>query len=175
MTHSKIKPRQAGFSLIELLIVVAIILILAAIAIPNYLRSKIAANEAAAVQTVRQISTAEISYQNTYPQVGFAPDLASLGGPAANCIPSSSTGCILDSVVSAGTKSGYQFFAAGFQGAGTTLNTTFVGSAAPLTYNTTGVRMFCVATDNGVLRAQPGSTGATPAPDVPTCLTYPEL
>ena len=85
------RNKQKGFSLIELLIVVAIILIIAAIAIPNLLRSKIAANEASAMQTVRQISSAEMSYTNSYPAVGFASDLASLGGPVTGC--TRTTGC----------------------------------------------------------------------------------
>ena len=71
--------KQKGFSLIELLIVVAIILIIAAIAIPNLLRSRIAANEASAVGSLRTINTAEVTYASTYPAVGFAPDLNTLG------------------------------------------------------------------------------------------------
>ena len=167
--------RTRGFSLIELLIVVGVILIITAIAIPNLIRSRIAANEASAAGTIRQISIAEMSYHTTYSSVGFAPDLASLGGPAAGCSPSQAHACILDSVVSAGTKSGYQFFAAGFLGVGGTTNTTFVASSAPLVFNSTGVRQFCLATDDGVVRAKTGAPGVLPAPDVPTCLAYPIL
>ena len=71
--------KQKGFSLIELLIVVAIILIIAAIAIPNLLRARIAANEASAAASVRTINTAEITYQSNYPATGFALAIASLG------------------------------------------------------------------------------------------------
>jgi prepilin-type N-terminal cleavage/methylation domain-containing protein len=96
--------KQKGFSLIELLIVVAIILIIAAIAIPNLLRSRIAANEASAVGSIRTINTAEVTYASTYPDVGFAA-LASLGGAGG-----SSTGAgLLDSVLASGVKSGYSF------------------------------------------------------------------
>ena len=96
--------KQKGFSLIELLIVVAIILIIAAIAIPNLLRSRIAANEASAVGSIRTINTAEVTFASTYPDVGFAA-LASLGGSGGT-----STGAgLLDSVLAGGTKSGYSF------------------------------------------------------------------
>src|SRR6185437_5026044 len=99
-----IMRKQKGFSLIELLIVVAIILIIAAIAIPNLLRSRMAANEASAVGSLRTINTAEVTYASTYPDVGFA-DLASLGGSGGT-----STGAgLIDSVLAGGAKSGYSF------------------------------------------------------------------
>ena len=161
--------REKGFSLIELLIVVAIILVIAAIAIPGLLRAKISANEASAARSVREIATAEVAYNATYPQVGFAPDLASLGGTAP-CSPSAATACILDDNVSAGRKSGYKFFAAGFANGGTT-NSDFVGSSAPNGFNQSGVRNFCIVSD-GTLRYSPGAPGLPPAPDVTTCLTY---
>ncbi len=81
--------KQKGFSLIELLIVVAIILIIAAIAIPNLLRARIAANESSAVASIRTLNTAQISYNSAYPTVGFATAMASLGG--TSCAPPSST------------------------------------------------------------------------------------
>ena len=67
--------KQKGFSLIELLIVVAIILIIAAIAIPNLLRARISANESAAVGALRTLNTAQVSYNSAYPSVGFASTL----------------------------------------------------------------------------------------------------
>ena len=80
--------KQKGFSLIELLIVVAIILIIAAIAIPNLLRARMAANESSAVASLRTINTAEVTYQTGYPTVGFAPALVNLGGAlGAACVP----------------------------------------------------------------------------------------
>jgi prepilin-type N-terminal cleavage/methylation domain-containing protein len=163
--------RQQGFSLIELLIVIAIILVITAIAIPNLLRAKIAANEASAVHTVREITTAEAGYHASYPLVGFAPTLINLGG-AMPCVPSAATACILDDQVSSGTKSGYKIFAAGFATGGSKVNTEFVGSSAPIVFDRSGVRNFCMVTD-GVLRINPGAPALPPAPDVPTCVTYP--
>jgi prepilin-type N-terminal cleavage/methylation domain-containing protein len=174
LANTNVEP-QHGFSLIELLVVVAVILALAAIAIPNLLRSKIAANEASAVSTLRQISSAEVAYRTTYDAVGFSPDLPSLGGPANGCSPSPATACIVDSVITTGNKSGYRFFAAGFAPGGSPTNTQFVASAAPQAFDKSGVKNFCVATDDGTLRVNPGAPGMPPAPDVPTCLAYSTL
>ncbi len=161
---------RSGFSLIELLIVVAIILIIAAIAIPNLLRARIASNESSAAASVRSIATAQIAYNTAYPTIGYAAALTNLGGPATGCSPSSVTACIIDNVLSTGAKSGYTFVSKGFSGSGGT-NDSFVSSSAPVAFNQTGVRDFCVVTD-GVLRSNPGLSGGPPAPDVATCQAY---
>jgi type IV pilus assembly protein PilA len=93
-----------GFSLIELLIVVAVILIIAAIAIPNFIRSRMRANEASAVSSLRSITTAEISYSTTY-NIGYSGTLAALGGTGSD----QNNAGLLDSVLTSGLKSGYSF------------------------------------------------------------------
>jgi type IV pilus assembly protein PilA len=104
------KRLQKGFSLIELLIVVAIILIIAAIAIPNLLRARMQANEASAVSSIHAINTAEISYQTTFPSVGFSNALADLGdGGTTPCAGTATASCYLDPNLAVGTKAGYSF------------------------------------------------------------------
>jgi prepilin-type N-terminal cleavage/methylation domain-containing protein len=103
------KTNLRGFSLIELLIVVAIILIIAAIAIPNFLKSRMAANQASAVQALRVINTAEVSYSSTFGGT-YSSTLVQLGPPAGGSLASSSAADLIDAVMAGGTKSGYSFF-----------------------------------------------------------------
>jgi len=168
--------QQRGFSLIELLIVVAIILIIAAIAIPNLLQAKIAANESAAASDLRTIKTSEYAYSSAYPTIGYAASITNLGG-ASPCTPSSATACFLDNALATAIpgstgKSGYTFLATGLTGGGGgTFNAAFVAAAAPIAPKSTGNRSFC-STDDGVLRVQPLGT-STPENTTAGCLAYP--
>ena len=154
--------KQKGFSLIELLIVVAIILIIAAIAIPNLLRAKISANEASAVGTVRNLVTAEVAYNSTYPNIGYAASIAALGPANNTCSagPASTNACLIDyNLGSTAIKSGYGFAAIGFSSVNGIL-TEFTAGAEPLTFNSTGTRAFCSGED-GVMRQNPPASANT--------------
>lgn len=147
---------QKGFSLIELLIVVAIILIIAAIAIPNLLRARIAANESSAVASIRTLNTAQIAFNSAYPTVGFAGSLPALGG--TSCAPPTSTGaCLIDTQLQSGNKSGYNFAISGVTG---TPASTYQFIATPLAPNQTGVRYFCSFAD-AVVRVDPANLIST--------------
>jgi prepilin-type N-terminal cleavage/methylation domain-containing protein len=158
------RKQQKGFSLIELLIVVAIILIIAAIAIPNLLRARISANESSAAASLRSIGTAEVSYATSYPATGFAAALANLGG-ASPCTPAVATGCLIDTTLAAGTKSGYLFVATGLLPDANGSNTQFVSNGNPNTLHTTGNKGFCGTEDN-VIHFTTTSVGVV---DHPTC------
>jgi type IV pilus assembly protein PilA len=155
--------KQKGFSLIELLIVVAIILIIAAIAIPNLMRARMSANESSAASSIRSITTAEVSFETAYPTVGFS-NLANLGG-ASPCTPSTTTGCFIDNFLatSAGTapgKDGYTFVVTVSSG-----GSAYDSDAEPTTLNTTGTRSFC-SDQTGVIYYL-AATGCTTAGGLP--------
>ena len=166
--------REKGFSLIELLIVVAIILIIAAIAIPNLLRSRMAANEASAVGSIRTINTAAISYNSSYGN-GFPVTLAQIGTATPAVAVSCDNSQYLDSVLTAGLKSGYTFsivsggapLAAAITGCATPGSTAgYSAIAFPSNVGTTGQRSFC-SDASGVIRQDP--TGTSPAAGVGGC------
>jgi type IV pilus assembly protein PilA len=166
--------KQKGFSLIELLIVVAIILIIAAIAIPNLLRSRMAANEASAVGSIRTMNTAAITYNSTYGN-GYPPALSAIGTNTAAAV-SCTNAQLLDTVLTGATKSGYNF--ALVHGAATQLTSSssscsggygypdgYVVTATPITTGTTGQRAFC-SDGSGVIRF---NASGTPGYTSPNC------
>ena len=170
--------KQKGFSLIELLIVVAIILIIAAIAIPNLLRAKIAANEASAVGSMRTIVTAEVSYaaagwtkagSGTTPvQIGFSEALADIGpaGSTTNCNPPDATHtCYVDAVLSGASstgspKSGYFFGYTPIKDSNGATNIGFTVNGNPAAPGQTGNRYF-FADASGVIRANPSQSATS--------------
>ena len=147
--------KQKGFSLIELLIVVAIILIIAAIAIPNLIKSKMAANEASAVGSVRTVNTGEVNYAASCPAVGFSATLTELNTGAA-CAGGKG---IIDAVLAAGSKSGYTFTYTPVAG-GDGLNDTYSSFGTPSTVGTTGQRQFC-SSQTGVIQYNLAGAGCT--------------
>jgi type IV pilus assembly protein PilA len=149
------RKHQKGFSLIELLIVVAIILIIAAIAIPNLLRSRMAANEASAVGSLRTIDTAEMTYSSTYPDVGYS-NLANLGGAAPCTTATPASACLIDEVLSgpAATKSGYNFTTVAGGGVPAV---TYTSTALPSVVGSSGQRAFC-SDQSGVIRYNQSGT-----------------
>jgi type IV pilus assembly protein PilA len=165
-----------GFSLIELLIVVAIILVIAAIAIPNMLQAKLAANEASAAGSLSAIKSAEVTYYTAYPTVGYSDDIASLGGPVP-CVPASTSACLIDSYLSSSIpgspgKSGYVYLVTGIMTGGATINTAFVAATAPMTVNSAGNHDYCT-TNDGILRSKMASPGDVPVTTLASCVAFP--
>ena len=135
--------RAAGFSLIELLIVVAIILVIAAIAIPSYLRARITANESAAVSSLRTLNTAQVSYRTAYSTVGYASTLGALGGTSCNP-PGTTSACLIDTALAGGVRGGYSFSLTGVSG---TPSATYQLFGSPTLWDYSGTRYFCSFND----------------------------
>jgi len=146
--------RKRGFTLVEIMIVVAIIALLAAIAIPNLLRARLQANESAAQAALKTVATAEVTYRTSNPDYA---SLALLGSPATGP-------AYIDGVLAAGTKNGYVFTVIAVAG-----SDMFVCDAVPVTDNVSGVRKFCI-TEDGVVRTDSTITGTT---SNATCKTHP--
>jgi type IV pilus assembly protein PilA len=154
------RHKERGFSLIELLIVVAIILIIAAIAIPNFIRAKISANEASAVTSVHAVNTSEIGYSSAYPDIGFSVNLSDLGYTTGACSPTAA--CFLDPALASGTKSGYQFT---YVPDGNTPSQAYTLNGNPVSYGFTGQTSY-YSDETNVIHYNPTTTAGPTDPSL---------
>jgi type IV pilus assembly protein PilA len=160
---------ESGFTLVELLIVIVVTMMLALIAVPKLLHSRLAANEATAISSIQNINRAEVSYRSTYPARGFAANLADLGG-AKPCIPRPSCACLIDTRLGEGAMSGYNFAAFGSRQAANGAYQDYTAAAAPAAYGQSGVRLFCSMSD-AILRYSANLTHSTTPPNATECLS----
>ena len=179
MTHTSTantltSTKQRGFSLIELLIVVAIIVIIVTMAIPGFTTYTRNANETSAANSLTRIREAEIQYQSVFPTKGFADSLAALGtGGLTNgstCAPSPEHACLLDSTLSTGVKQGYKFSAQGGSPVNG-VNQTYAAGAAPLSYNHSGSRLFCITSEDSQIRVDANLGASTTPPSGTVCIS----
>jgi type IV pilus assembly protein PilA len=155
--------RQKGFSLIELLVVVAIILIILAVAIPSFLQAKISSNESSAVSSIHAVNTAEIAYSNLYNNIGYSVNLSDLGtGGVTPCPATSTAACFIDPALASGTKAGYSFTYVQINSATPAIQYTI--NANPLYPGITGNKGF-YGDDSDVIRYN--STGAATSTSPP--------
>jgi type IV pilus assembly protein PilA len=157
-SNKPLHQAQAGFTLIELLIVMSIILILVTLAVPQYLKVRKQTNETSAVASMKAIATAEIQYNQAYPQNGYACTMAALGGAPGSGAPSATSAQVLDPALSAtSVKSGYKFDIVNCtkQTVGSQdMITGYQVNATPITVNRTGDRGFCMD-ENGLVKYDP--------------------
>jgi type IV pilus assembly protein PilA len=154
--------KQKGFSLIELLIVVTIILIIAAIAIPNLMRSKIQANETAAVGALKALTESALLYSNSYG--GFPHSLSDLGPAPGGTAPTSASADLIDSVLASGIKSGYRFsYAAGTTDpSGNVLSYSI--TATPVSPGSSGQRSFFTDQSGTIRNTNSGNVDSSSPP-----------
>jgi type IV pilus assembly protein PilA len=152
---------QKGFSLIELILVVSVILIISAIAVPNFLRSRMRANEASCIASIRAIDTAAVTYSVAYPDAGYPATLNLLGG-ADPCSASPTSACLIDDSIAQGAKSGYAFV---WVGDGATPSVSFTVAGTPQATGSSGQTMYC-SDQTAVIHFEPGGYGCTNASPV---------
>lgn len=164
MAKRRLQTAEAGFTLMELLIVMSVILILMAVAIPNYMNMRSQANETAALEELRTINSAEIQYQTNFPANGFACGLAQLGGDPKAGPPSPQGAQLIPADLASGYKSGYLFNVVNCTKV--TVNnqdvyTSYEVTAVPQSVGKTGHRGFCMD-QTGEIKADPaGGTNCT--------------
>ena len=151
-----------GFSLIELLIVVSIILVIAAIAIPNFLRSRVAANQASAVASLHTLGIAEMTYGSTY-GTGYSWVMSYLASPAAGVTPTSTAAGLIDSVLASGVKSGYNFTYSPGAIDGTGRVNAFSFSANPVS-SSTGTQYYYTDASGVIRQNSTSAAGTTDSP-----------
>lgn len=158
---------NAGFSLIELLVVVAIILIIAAIAIPNFMRARMAANETAAASNVRTITTGAVIYNTTWGN-GYPPLLSTMGG--AGLVATCNQAILIDSILASGQKTGYTYTYTGQgpnvippAGCAPPGYEAYLVTATPLSPGVTGQRSFCSTTPGVIHYNTTGAPIGSPA------------
>ena len=155
---------EAGFTLMELLIVISIMLILMLIAIPNMLNLKAQANETSAIQSLRAIQEAETQFTTEYPANGFACSLTALGGQASSGAPSAQSAQLLQADLANGFKSGYNFAITNCTK--TTVNnqdnyTSYEATAVPASVGRTGHNGYCLDMSGTILKDPTGGTNCT--------------
>jgi type IV pilus assembly protein PilA len=160
-THSR-NRRVTGFSLIELMIVIAVILIIAALAIPQLLRARMAANESAAVAALRTLATQEANYDSSWGP-GFSPNLAVLGPPASGTAASAANADLVDQVLASGLRGGYQFLYNPLIPSGGGPATGYTVNANPISPGITGEWFFFLDQSN-VVRQNDGSPASLSSP-----------
>jgi len=152
---SRRRARAAGFSLIELLIVIAVIMIIAALAIPQLLRAKMSANESAAASALRTLATQEANYDSAW-NSGYSPTLAAMGPPLPGNPPSPSNADLIDQVFASGIRGGYQFLYTPLIPSGSPTVTGYTVNANPISPGITGDSYFYLDQSN-VIRQNYGS------------------